>query len=192
MLPLIVIGACLFGFGTYQSMKPEEREVNTGFVAPAVSAPPVSASPGNPRTMQAPDAPPVIPDGATVAAREGETTKVEASINGTQVKVALSHAPWLQAIMTGMSGNFREGIVKSLKAEQIKGSINCAPSLNDLAQASIASLDKVTCTAKDGATIDADFNDDGQGNLSVEYPNGGKVEISKDGEDFRVETRDSR
>ena len=186
MLPLIVIGACLFGFGTYQSMKPKAREVNTGFVVPAVGAPSISTSSGNPRTMQAPDAPPVIPDGATVAAREGETTKVEANINGTQVKVALSHAPWLQAIMTGLSGNFREGIVKSLKAEQTKGSINCAPSLNTLPEAAMASLDKVSCTGMDGATINANFNEDGEGDLSVDYPSGGKVEISKEGGDFRV------
>jgi hypothetical protein len=197
MLPLIIVGAALFGFGTYQSMKPKEPEVNTGFVAspetpePSTSEPSTSA-PANPRTMQAPDAPPVTKDAAQIAAESGDTTKVEAKVNGATVKLSVSDAPWLQGIMTGALGNFREGVLKNLKAEQAKGDVNCAPILTNLNTAALGALEKVSCTAKDGAQITGEFDETGDGELTIEDSNGGRVKVSKNDGDFNVETRNSQ
>jgi hypothetical protein len=197
MAPLILVGAMLFGFGVYQSKmpkKPEPIEVNSGFVAtptPASPTSPDTPTPQNPRTMQAPDAPPMTKDAAQVAAAVGETTKIEANINGATVKLSLQDAPWLQGIIRGAFGNFREGVLKSLKAEQAKGSLNCAPVLTDIAETAFSNVEKISCTAKDGGQINGEFDEDGEGDLTIEDTNGGRVKVSKSGGDFNVETRNS-
>jgi hypothetical protein len=193
MLPLIIVGAALFGFGTYQSMKPKEPEVNTGFVTPP-EAPtaPDSPTPDNPRTMQAPDAPPTTKDAAQRAAEAEETTKIEAKVNGASVKLSISDAPWLQGIMSGAFGNFRDGVLASLKTEQAKGDVNCAPVLTSLDSVALARLEKVTCTAKDGGQITGEFDEAGDGELTIEDANSGRVRVSKNDGDFNVETRNSQ
>jgi hypothetical protein len=195
MLPLIIVGATLFGFGTYQSMRPKDVEVNKGFEAQSSVAAPSTPSPPNPRTMQAPDAPPMPKDAAARAAETTETTettKVEAKTDGANVKLSISDAPWLQGIMSGAFGNFREGVLKSLKAEQAKGDVNCAPVLTNLDMAGLASLEKVTCTAKDGGQIKGEFDETGDGDLTIEDGKGGRVQVSKNDGDFNVETRDAQ
>jgi hypothetical protein len=203
MLPVIVIGAALFGFGAYQSMKPKEFEVNKGFEAPpAVSAPNSPSVPDtpsadtsgmtNPRTMQAPDAPPMTKDAAQLAAEADDTTKIEAKVNGKSVKLSISDAPWLQGIMSGALGNFREGVLASLKTEQTKGDINCTPVLTSMTKSAFSGVEKVTCTAKDGGQISAEFDETGDGDLTIEDTNGGSVKVSKNDGDFNVETRNSQ
>ncbi len=187
MLPLIIVGAALFGLGTYQSLKPKAPEVNTGYVAPLE----------NPRTMQAPDAPAMDKDAAQRAAESDETTATTptiptpATVAEDSVKIQITNAPWLQGIMTGALGNFREGVLTALKAEQTKGVLNCAPVLTDVATTAFTTIDKVTCTAKDGAQITGEFDEIGEGDLNVEYPNGGQIKVSKNDGDFNVETRNS-
>ena len=176
MVPLIIIGACLFGFGTYQSMKPKATEVNSGFVA----------GPQNPRTLQAPDAPPMTKDAAQMAAEADQITTPMSKAEAPRVKLAITEAPWMQGIMTGAFGNFREGVLKVLKAEQAKGGINCAPVLTD-----ISSIEKISCTTKDGAQITGEFDASGDGEFTVEDPSGGRVQVSKNNGDFNVETRDA-
>jgi hypothetical protein len=187
MLPLIIVGAALFGFGTYQSMRPKEVEVNKGFERPAVVSTPGEAPPANPRTMQAPDAPPMTKDAAARAAEAKDTT-ISANVNGADVKLSISQAPWLQGIITGALGNFREGVLKTLKAEQAKGEINCAPVLTTMNAAALAAVEKITCTAKDGSQISGDFDEKGDGDLTVEETGGAQVKVSKNDGDFNVET----
>lgn len=195
MIPLIIVGACLFGLGVYQSMKPKDPEVNTGYVAsPQTSLPPKISLPqeGNPRTLQAPDAPPMTKDAAQRAAETNTTTDVSAKINGTTVALSISDAPWLQGIMSGALGNFRDGVLGSLKVEQAKGGINCTPVLTKMAESAFTGVEKIACTAKDGGQISGDFKRNGDGDMKVEDPNGGMIKVSKNDGDFNVETRNSQ
>jgi hypothetical protein len=188
MLPLIIVGATLFGFGTYQSLKPKDAEVNQGFVAPPESV----SIPDNPRTMQAPDAPAPEKDAAARAAEATETTKatdLEANVNGVKLKLSVSEAPWLQGIMTGALGNFREGVLKNLKEQQAKGGINCAPLLTNMEQAALSKLEAITCTTKDGGQIKGEFDEAGDGELRIDDTDGARVTVSKNNGDFNVETR---
>lgn len=195
MIPLIIVGAALFGFGTYQSMRPQEPEVNPTFVATPNTPPPPTtpsaATPANPLTMQAPDAPPMGKNAAQVAAESDETTVPTPKSEAKGVKIQISDAPWLQGIMTGAFGNFREGVLKSLKAEQAKGDVNCAPVLTDLHTADLAALEKISCTAKDGGQISGEFDETGDGELKIEDTDGAMVKVSKNDGDFNVETRNS-
>jgi hypothetical protein len=191
MLPLIIVGATIFAFGTYQSMKPKEPEVNPTFVAASETPTSPKTAPANPVTMQAPDAPLVGKDAAQDAAEATEITISKAKAETNKVEISVTNAPWLKALMTGVFGNFREGVLGSLKAEQDKGGINCTPVLNTMTDADIAKLEKVSCTGKDGGQITGEFDEDGEGDLRVEYPNGGMVKISKNGGNFNVETRNS-
>jgi hypothetical protein len=185
MLPLIIVGATLFAFGAYQSTRPKEPEINKGYEAPAVTAP------ANPRTMQAPDAPPVVKDAAQMAAEADQTTLPAPKSETKSTKIQISDAPWLQGIMTGAFGNFRDGVLKSLKAEQAKGDVNCAPVLTNLDAAALGALEKVSCTAKDGGQISGEFDETGDGEIQIKDADGAKVTVSKNGGDFNVETRDS-
>jgi hypothetical protein len=189
MIPLIIVGACLFGFGIFQNARPKAPEINTGFVAPPETpAPP----PANPRTMQAPDAPPLEKDAAQRAAEADTTTNVSATAaSGSELKLSITNAPWLQGIMSGALGNFREGVLGSLKAEQVKGDINCTPVLTKMDKAAFGNVEKVTCTAKDGEQVSAEFDDKGDGEMKVEDANGGVVKVSKNDGDFNIETRNS-
>jgi hypothetical protein len=190
MLPLIIFGAALFGFGVLQSTRPKEVDVNKGFEAPPAVSAPSQTPPANPRTMQAPDAPPMTKDAAALAAEAKDTT-VTANIGGADVKVSISDAPWFQGIVTGAFGNFREGVLKSLKAEQAKGDVNCAPVLTNLDVTALAALEKVSCTAKDGGQISGEFDESGDGDLEIRDSDGATVRVSKNDGDFNVETRDS-
>jgi hypothetical protein len=189
MIPVIIAGACLFGFGIFQSTRPKEPEVNTGFVAPPQTPTPPT---GNPRTMQAPDAPAMEKDAAQRAAESDTTTKIDVKFNNGAEKLSTTNAPWLQGIMSGTTGNFRDGVLTSLKGEQAKGNLNCAPVLTDMAQSAFGGVEKIACTAKDGGQIDGDFGNSGDGDLKVEYPDGGMVKVSKNDGDFNVETRVSQ
>ncbi len=188
MLPLIIIGATLFGLGTYQSMRPQARgnsepsEINQGFTAP----------PQNPRTIQAPDNPPIGKDAAQRAAEDSNATERSQAAEVSESKISISNAPWLQNIVTGAFGNFREGVLNNLKLEQAKGGINCSPVLTNLDQAAFANIEKVACTTKDGSQVEAEFDPIGEGEFSVEYPNGGRMQVSKNDGNFNVETRNSR
>jgi hypothetical protein len=176
MLPLIVIGAALFGAGIYQNSRPKVPEVNTGFIAP----PP----PENPRTMQAPDAPPMEKDAAQRAAEADQTTTPPPkSDDKSSVRISLSDVPWIQGLITSKIGNFREGALKSLKTEQDTGGINCSPVLTD----AVSTIEQVSCTAKDGAQIKGEFDEVGDGELRIEATDGATVSILKNETDFRVE-----
>jgi hypothetical protein len=192
MLPLILVGAALFGLGTYQSMKPKDPEVNTGFVAPPETPPSPERPPANPITMQAPDSPPMGKDAAQVAAEADQTTIPAPKSETKGIKIQISDAPWLQGIMAGAFGNFRDGVLKSLKAEQAKGDLNCAPVLTSLDAAALTALEKVACTAKDGGQISGEFDATGDGELKIEDTDGAIVKVSKNDGDFNVETRDSQ
>jgi hypothetical protein len=181
MVPLMIVGACLFGLGTYQAMKPKQVEVNKGYEAPA-----------NPRTMQAPDAPALTKDAAQLAAEADETTLQRTEAQTKDVKIRISDAPWLQGIISGAFGNFREGVLKSLKTEQAKGDVNCAPVLTNMDAAALGALEKVSCTAKDGGQITGEFDKTGDGELQIENTDGAMVKVSKTDGDFNVETRNSK
>lgn len=187
MLPLIIVGAAVFGFGIYQSAATKNPEVNSGFVAP-----PEIERPENPRTMQAPDAPSIAKDAAQVAAEADDTTTPAPKAETESVKLQISDAPWLQSLMTGAFGNFRDGVLKTLKAEQTKGDVNCAPVLTNLDVSALAAIEKVSCTAKDGGQISGEFDEKGDGELKVENTDGARVTISKNDGDFNVETRNSQ
>ncbi len=181
MVPLIIVGACLFGFGAYQSLKPKPPEVNTGFVAP----------PENPRTMQAPVAPVPSPTAADQAAEEAATTEVSVKASPNASSVSLTDTPWLRAIIAGAGGNFRDLVLGGLKEQQVKGNLNCAPVLTNMAPTSFVSVGRIACTAKDGAQIKGDFDRRGDGDLEVEAMDGGGVTISQNDGDFKLETKNA-
>jgi hypothetical protein len=131
MVPLMIVGACLFGLGTYQAVKPKEVEVNKGYEAPA-----------NPRTMQAPDAPALTKDAAQLAAEADETTLPPAAT----VEIAPKTPPaptvidqdWFKALKVEDTLNFRGTVLPVLKKAQIDGAINCSPALTPKSEAELA------------------------------------------------------
>jgi hypothetical protein len=189
MLPLIIVGAALFGIGAYQSTKPKDPEVNTGFVAPPHVPETSPSTPANPLTLQAPDAPPITKDAAQRAAESDAITDSKEKVKGAEVNLSLADAPWLKGLITGAFGNFRESALKSLKAEQAKGDVNCAPVLTGLDVEALAALEKVSCTAKDGSQITGEFDETGDGDLNVEDTKGNRVRVKKQDGDFNVEIR---
>lgn len=142
--------------------------------------------------MQAPDAPAMEKDAAQRAAESDTITMSDVKADKIELKVSPTPAPWLQAIMSNTTGNFRDGVLASLKGEQAKGSLNCAPVLTDTAQSAFAGIEKIACTAKDGGQIDGEFADSGDGDLKAEYPDGTVVKVTKNDGDFNVETRISK
>jgi hypothetical protein len=182
MFPLIIIGAILFGFGVYQSGRPKDPEVNQGYVAPAQ----------NPRTIQAPDNPPIPKDAAQRAAEEVKATQPTVDRSEIEVTTQTPNDPWVQGIMTGAFGNFRAGVLKTLKAEQTKGDINCSPVLTNLDDTALGNVEKIACTAKNGGQIKGEFDEIGEGEFRIDYLNGGMIEVTKSDGDFKVETRNSQ
>lgn len=191
MLPLIIVGATLFAFGAYQSTRPKEVEVNKGFES-TVSAP------QNPRTIQAPDNPPVEKDAAQRAAEAKETTQpkpAEALEPVPAVKTILDEA-WFQALQVGDVADFRGRALAALKAQQGSGAINCTPVLTQKSVEELAKIERVTCLAKDGVEIKGEFeadykvNDTGpvqnDGEITATAPNDVVVKIQKSGDEFNT------
>lgn len=183
MIPLILIGAALFGFGTYQSMKPKEPEVNPTFVAtpntPSPPTTPSTATPANPLTMQAPDAPPIGKDAAQLAAAAGDTTNVPP-------QKSVLDDPWFEALKVGDARNFRARTMTALKDQQVKGVVNCRPSLAQRSDIAVATLEEVSCTATDGSTIESQFDSDNDGELRAKAPDGSVTRIERSGDAFSV------
>jgi hypothetical protein len=171
MVPLIIIGATLFGLGTWQALKPKEVEVDPTFTVPE-----------NPRTLQAPPLPESGKDAAQVAAESGAT-----EAKNTDISIKISDAPWIKAIMGGVLGEFRSTVVKALKDQQSEG-LNCSPALGNLTQDQIQDLEEVTCTDKDGTIITGTFDTVGDGTLEVKDPSGQSVQIRKFEGSFTVQT----
>jgi hypothetical protein len=192
MLPLIIVGATLFGLGIYQSTRPKEPEINPTYQAPAVSAP------ANPRTMQAPDAPIMEKDEAQRAAAATQSTVPKATETiepVTAAKTILDEA-WFQALQVGDVADFRGRALTAFKAQQKAGTINCTPVLTQKADAELAKLDRVTCLAKDGVEIRAEFEGDYQvndtgplqndGEITATAPNNVSVKIQKSGDEVNA------
>lgn len=178
MLPLIIIGATLFAFGTYQSLRPEVREVNSGFVAPAA----------NPRTMQAPDAPAMEKDAAQRAA---EADTITASITTTTPQAStksIVDEAWFRELTTENNEAFRGRVLNVLALQQLGKSINCTPSLAGMSDGNKAALEEIACTATDGSRIEGRFNGENDGRLEVTAPDNKRVTIRKDEDSFYVQT----
>jgi hypothetical protein len=188
MLPLIIVGATLFAFGIYQSTRPKEVEVNKGYEGPAISAP------ANPSTMQAPDAPPLSKDDAARAAQATETT-----LPAPGATKSVLDQEWFQALRTGDTFDFRGRALAAFKAKQDDGTLNCSPVLTSKSAAELAQIDAVTCLAKDGSEIKAEFEDDYQvgdvgpvqndGEISATAPNKKVYKIQKSGDEFNATTQ---
>jgi hypothetical protein len=188
---LIIVGATLFAFGAYQSTRPKEVEVNKGFEA-GVSAP------QNPRTIQAPDNPPMEKDAAERAAEATETTlpkSTETPVPVLAVKTILDEA-WFQALQVGDVADFRGRALLALKSQQSVGTINCTPVLTHKSADELAKVERVTCLAKDGVEIKAEFeeaykvNNTGplhsDGEILATAPNDVVVKIQKSGDEFNA------
>lgn len=172
LVPFIIIGATLFGLGTWQALKPKPAEVNPTFTAPE-----------NPRTLQAPPLPDAGKDAAQLAAEAGATDSEDQTIS-----VKVSDAPWMKAIMSSMLGEFRATVVKALQKEQANGSLNCSPVLGTLTKDQVQELEDVTCTDKEGAVVTGSFDPDGNGRLEVKDPAGQTVVIEKSSGSFTIRT----
>lgn len=174
-VPLIIIGATIFGVGTYHALRPKPVDINPTFEAV-----------DNPRTMQAPPPPAASKDAAQLAAEEAATQN-EPTSEGTDKKtLKLEDAPWLKAIMGGVLGEFRSTVVKALQKEQSKGELNCSPVLTTASEATLNALEEVSCTAKDGAIFTGQFDSDGDGTLEIKSQDQEKVTIEKSGGAFSV------
>ena len=174
-VPLIIIGATLFGLGAYQALKPKPAEINPTFEAV-----------DNPRTMQAPPPPAASKDAAQLAAEESATEGQANTKLGTAKTIRLNDAPWLKAIMAGVLGEFRGTVVSALKKEQAKGDLNCSPVLTKASEAALGALEEVSCTDKDGAVFTGQFDSDGDGSLEIKSQDQEKITIEKSGGSFSV------
>jgi hypothetical protein len=195
MVPLMIVGACLFGLGTYQAMKPKQVEVNKGYEAPA-----------NPRTMQAPDGPAMTKDAAQLAAEADETTLPPAATVAVAPKAppapTILDQDWFKALKIGDTLDFRGTVLPVLKKAQIDGAINCSPALTPKSEAELALVEKVTCLAGDGTQIKAEFGNDytddngaikrNDGDLVATTPDNKVVKIEKSGNEFNVTTEEGR
>ena len=174
-VPLIIIGATLFGLGAYQALKPKPAEINPTFEAV-----------DNPRTMQAPPPPAASKDAAQMAAEAG-STKDQISAEPSVAKTTkLNDAPWLKTIMAGVLGEFRSTVVTALKKEQAKGDLNCSPVLTKASETALGALEEVSCTDKDGAVFTGQFDSDGDGSLEIKSQDQEKITIEKSGGSFSV------
>lgn len=174
-VPLMIIGATIFGLGAYQATKPKPVDINPTFQAV-----------DNPRTMQAPPPPEASKDAAQLAAEAGATeekTKTEPVSANT---LRLNDAPWLKAIMGGVLGEFRGTVVKALQKEQANGNLNCSPVLTKAPEATLSALEQVSCTDKEGAVFTGQFDSDGDGTLEIKSQDKEKVTIEKSGGSFSV------
>jgi hypothetical protein len=191
MVPLMIVGACLFGLGTYQAMKPKEAEVNKGYEAPA-----------NPRTMQAPDAPPMTKDAAQLAAEADETTVPPAATEAIAPKAppapTVLDQDWFKALKVEDATDFRGAVLPVLTKAQRDGAINCSPALTPKSEAELALVEKVTCLAGDGTQIKAEFGADytddngsikrNDGELVATSPDDKVIKIERSGSEFNVTT----
>jgi hypothetical protein len=174
-VPLIIIGATIFGLGAYQALKPEPAQINPTFEVV-----------DNPRTMQAPPPPAASKDAARLAVEESATEGLVNPEPGTAKTIRLNDAPWLKAIMAGVLGEFRATVVAALKKEQAKGDLNCSPVLTTASGAVLSALEEVSCTGKDGTVFTGQFDGDGDGSLEILSQDSEKVTIEKSGGSFSV------
>jgi hypothetical protein len=175
LVPLIIIGATLFGLGAYQALRPEAAQINPTFQAI-----------DNPRTMQGPPLPAAGKDAARLAAEASATQGQTNAEPGTAQTIRLNDAPWLKAIMAGVLGEFRGTVVSALEKEQAKGGLNCSPVLTKANEAALSVLEEVSCTDKDGAVFTGQFDSDGDGSLEIKSQDKEKVTIEKSGGSFSV------
>jgi hypothetical protein len=189
MLPLIIVGATLFAFGTWQSTRPKEPEVNQGFVSPAPEVP------ANPRTMQAPDAPLLSVDAAQRAAQAGDVTQSE-NVEKIAPQPSVLGEPWFMALRDGSVSDFRAKTLAALKDQQSKGVLNCRPTLLGRTDLELAETESVTCLATDGSKIEGRFEkgykvgDVGpllsDGEIEATSPDNRTITIEKSGDEFNV------
>ena len=173
MVPLILVGAALFAFGAYQTLKPKAPEVNTGFIAPA----------DNPRTMQAPDSPPMGQDAAQRAAADSGTTTSKVAANTASV-ISIFDAPWFKSLQTN-TPDFRGQTLAVFVTQEGNRTLTCKPVLSQKTTAELSAIEKVTCTATDGTTLAAEFFD-----VSADSNNGVIVATSADNKVVMIGKRD--
>jgi hypothetical protein len=174
-VPLIIIGATIFGLGAYQALRPKPVDINPTFEAL-----------DNPRTMQAPPPPSASKDAAQLAAEESATEGQASAETAATTTLKPDDAPWLKAIMGGVMGEFRSTVVTALQKEQAKGDLNCSPVLTKATEAALTALEEVSCTDKEGAVFTGEFDSDGDGSLEIKSPDREKVTIEKSGGSFSV------
>jgi hypothetical protein len=189
MLPLIIVGATLFAFGTWQSTRPKEPEVNQGFVSPSTELP------ANPRTMQAPDAPPQTVDAAQRAAQAGDVTQIE-EVEKIAPQTSVLNEPWFLALRDGSVLDFRAKTLTALKDQQAKGALNCRPTLLGKTDLELSETEAVSCLATDGSKIEGRFEsgykarDTGpilsEGEIEATAPDNRTITIVKSGDEFNV------
>ncbi|GIU66807.1 hypothetical protein PsB1_0961 [Candidatus Phycosocius spiralis] len=166
VVPLMIIGATLFALGTYRSLKPEQAQVNQGFVA----------SDQKPSDADKADAAEL----AAQAAPEADTQ------SPSQFQLSVTKAPWVKDLLIGALGEFDLAVVRSLQKQQAAGEMNCSPVLTGLAQPEIKKLEEVICTAKDGNILKASFDGSEHGTLEIKSPEGDVVTIEKSETDLRI------
>jgi hypothetical protein len=168
VVPLMIIGATLFALGTYRSLKPEQAQVNQGFVA---------------SDNQAQAGKNGASDAAELAAQAAPETDTPSP---SQFQLSVTKAPWVKDLLIGALGEFDLTVVRSLQKQQVAGELNCSPVLTDLAEPALKKLEEVTCTAKDGNVLAASLDGDGDGRLEIKSPEGDVVTIEKSGSDLRI------
>lgn len=174
-VPLMIIGATIFGLGAYQATKPKTVDINPTFQAV-----------DNHHTMQAPPPPEATKDAAQQAAEAAATEEKANAEPASANTLRLNDAPWLKAIMGGVLGEFRGTVVKALQKEQANGNLNCSPVLTKAPETTLRALEEVSCTDKEGAVFTGQFDSDGDGTLEIKSQDKEKVTIEKSGASFSV------
>ena len=184
MVPLIIVGAALFAFGAYQTLKPKAPEVNTGFIAPS----------DNPRTMQAPDGPPIGQDAAQRAAADSGTTTSKVAAN-TASAISIFDAPWFKALQVRIP-DFRRQTLAVFVTQEGNRTLTCKPALSQKTAAELAAIEKVTCTASDGTTLAAEFSNvspnTSDGEIVATSPDDRVIVVGKRGDVFTVRAKATR
>ena len=180
LVPIIIIGATLFGLGSYSAWRKTHH-------APEA----IVDARDNPRTMQAPPAPDVPKDAAQRAAEQTSITATLPSVssevtpNGSAT-TRLTLNPWVMSLMGERPANFRSGVVAQLARAEKDGNLNCAPALKTTLPAAIDALEEIVCTTKTGDKLEGQFDSDGDGRLEIKAPDGEEVSIRKSGTEFSV------
>ena len=174
-VPLMIIGATIFGLGAYQATKPKPVDINPTFQAI-----------DNPRTMQAPPPPQAGKDAAQLAAEESATEGKSEPAPDPEKTLRLNDAPWLKAIMGGVLGEFRGTVVKALQKEQANGNLNCSPVLTKASEANLSALEEVSCTDREGAVFMGQFDPNGEGTLEIKSQDKEMITIEKSGGKFSI------
>jgi hypothetical protein len=188
ILPLILFGASLFGFGIYQANKPERVEVNKGFETTVPKLPGELEASVQDAAQRAAELDTQAPE-PVGAASDSVKEKNDGDADASGTLELLSDYPWLSSLASSQGAAFREKTIAALVDQTRSGNLACRPNLTKLDAAGVSTLEDVRCLAKAGEEVRVEFDQDGGGNLELEREDGRQIRLSRtsDGLSLKVQ-----